>query len=326
MAGRAIVIVAVVTTAVLGVACLGAAMLAGAVARTPPSDGPSAVGDIPGEFLAAYRAASARFELGPDGWSYLAAIGEIESDHGRSTAPGVRLGQNAYGCCAGPMQIHNGFGTGGGTWGAYATDGDGDGRTDIYAPADAIATAARYLRANGAPHDWPRAIFAYNHASWYVDDVLARARAYRRAASAVAPGAPWLADLPSFPGERCDARIVPEVERLARAYRLRVSDCFGGAPHEIGGEHPLGLAVDWVPADGNWDRTMRLARDAGWRSACAAAGCPGAGPFRVVLYNGFPGHGDPAHSSRPHLHVSWAHGPARPFSRAPWVRLVLAAP
>jgi hypothetical protein len=45
-------------------------------------------------------------------------------------------------------------------------------------------SAARYLRAHGAPGDYYRAIFAYNHADWYVSDVLARAAAYRKAAAA----------------------------------------------------------------------------------------------------------------------------------------------
>jgi hypothetical protein len=319
---------AVLIGLVLALSCVGAAVLGATVAWPPKPSARSGLAGIPVNFLDAYRRASARFELGLDGWSYLAAIGAVESDHGRSTATGVRLGQNAHGCCAGPMQIHNGFGTGAGTWGAYATDGDGDGRTDIYAPADAVFTAANYLRASGAPTNWPTAIFAYNHASWYVDDVLGRARAYREAASGdiVELGDGWLGALPSFPGERCDTRIVDEVERISRSYRLRVTDCFGGAPHDAAGEHPLGLAVDWVPADGDWQWTLRLAEAAGWRTSCAASGCPQAGAFRVVLYNGYPGHGDPAHSSRPHLHVSWAHGLARPFSRAPWVRLVLAAP
>src|SRR6476469_2246835 len=47
---------------------------------------------------------------------------------------------------------------------------------DPYNPADAIFTAARYLRAAGADTDLRKAIFAYNHADWYVDSVLLRAR------------------------------------------------------------------------------------------------------------------------------------------------------
>jgi hypothetical protein len=315
----------------LAVACLGMAVLGRAVASSAPEDEAQPVADIPGEFLTACRAAAARFRLEPDGWSYLAGIGKIESDHGRSAAPGVRSGQNAHGCCAGPMQIDNGSGTGGGTWGAFKADGDDDGRFDIYSPADAVATAARYLAASGAPDDWPRALFAYNHASGYVDAVTAQAAAYRRAATSTPPGPrtpianrrAWLEPVPGFPGELCDARIVAEVAGITRAYGLRLTDCYGGAPHAVGGEHPLGLATDLVPIDGDWRRTERLARAAAWRPTCASSGCAHRGPFRVVLYNGFPGHGDPRYSSRPHLHLSWDHAPARPFSPAAWVRPVL---
>ena len=109
-----------------------------------------------------------------------------------------------------------------------------------------------------------------------------------------------------------------------RTHGIVVNDCFGGGPHAVGGEHPLGLAVDVSPRDGDWSRTERLARAAGWLPACAASGCGGRGPLRVVLYNGYPGHGDPRHSERPHLHLSWIHGPARPFTRAPWVQTLLS--
>lgn len=313
------------------VAPMCAAALAGALGSASPLPSSSAVADIPPTYIAAYQVAAARFALGADGWSYLAAIGKVETDHGRSAAPGVRSGQNAHGCCAGPMQIHNGGGSGGGTWGAYRVDGDDDRRTDIYDADDAVATAARYLRANGAPADWRRALFAYNHADWYVAQVTRQAETYRRApaqpATAVIPrvDGEWLAPLLGFPGERCDRRIVGDVTYLAGAYGLRVTDCFGGEPHNLSGEHPLGLAVDVTPVDGNWNRTARLASDFGWSPACASAGCPKRGPFRVVLYNGFPGHGDPRHTSKPHLHLSWNHGPAAAFSAAPWVRTLLPA-
>jgi hypothetical protein len=304
--------------------------LSGAVLIPQPASS-VAVADIPPDYLAAYRAGADRFALGADGWSFLAAIGKIESDHGRSTAPGVRAGQNAHGCCAGPMQIHNGFGSGGATWGAFKVDGDGDGGADIYDPDDAAATAAKYLRASGAPADWRAAILAYNHAGWYVDDVVQQAAEYRAQArllgsgGMVGPlaGSDWLATVPNFPGERCDRRIVADVLLLTSRYGLHLIDCFGGAPHALNGEHPLGLAVDVSPTDGNWDRTLRLATAAGWSPACARSGCAGLGPFRTVLYNGYPGHGDPRFSSSPHLHLSWEHGDARPYSPAPWVRTVL---
>src|SRR5690348_5759868 len=183
--------------ALFGIAAvLGAALLPTmAVAVVSPllssaSDAPSSsleLDGVPPEYLQAYRQAAASFKLGDEGWSYLAGIGEVESDHGRSTAAGVHSGQNFHGCCAGPMQIHNGFGSGGGTWGAYAVDGNGDGRLDIYDIADAAPTAARYLRASGAPGDWPSAIFAYNHSQNYVAQVLELASRYRTVARPVTP-------------------------------------------------------------------------------------------------------------------------------------------
>ena len=62
------------------------------------------------------------------------------------------------------------------TWKHYGVDANKDGLKDPYNPVDAIFAAARYLRAAGADKDMRRAIFAYNHADWYVDSVLLRAR------------------------------------------------------------------------------------------------------------------------------------------------------
>jgi hypothetical protein len=62
------------------------------------------------------------------------------------------------------------------SWAAYGVDANEDGIKDPYNPVDAIFAAARYLKAAGADKDLRRAIFAYNHADWYVDSVLMRAR------------------------------------------------------------------------------------------------------------------------------------------------------
>jgi hypothetical protein len=133
--------------------------------------------EIPPAYLRLYTEAGARYGIDP--W-ILAAIGWIETQHGRSTAPGVHAGVNAYGCCAGPMQfnVRNGPPS---TWESFGVDGNKDGRRSPYDPADAIPAAARYLRATGAPDDYRAALFAYNHAEWYVADVLAKAATYRGA-------------------------------------------------------------------------------------------------------------------------------------------------
>ena len=62
------------------------------------------------------------------------------------------------------------------TWRMYGVDANRDGRKDPYNPVDAIFASARYLAAAGYEKDVRRAVFAYNHADWYVDSVLLRAR------------------------------------------------------------------------------------------------------------------------------------------------------
>jgi murein DD-endopeptidase MepM/ murein hydrolase activator NlpD len=64
------------------------------------------------------------------------------------------------------------------TWKAYGIDANGDGRKDPYNPVDAICAAARYLKAAGGDTDLRQAIFAYNHATWYVDEVMLYAQQY----------------------------------------------------------------------------------------------------------------------------------------------------
>ena len=187
------------------------------------------------------------------------------------------------------------------------------------------------MRAAGAPGDYRRAIFAYNHAAWYVAAILATAERYRGASGAVntavrrVPFAGrWLAPVPGT-HERCDARIVDDVLYLVHRFGLTVTACFAASGHDVHGEDPLGLAIDVVPSDGEWDRAQAAARLFGWRPTCAASGCAGRirPPMRVVLYNGYPGHGDPEHcrapACQPHLHLSWAHAPTEPLSPAPWV-------
>ena len=62
------------------------------------------------------------------------------------------------------------------SWKSYGVDGNQDGLMDPYNPVDAIFAAARYLKAAGADTDIRAAVYAYNHADWYVDSVLLRAQ------------------------------------------------------------------------------------------------------------------------------------------------------
>ena len=120
--------------------------------------------------LEAYLAA-ARLCPGLD-WSVLAGIGKVESDHGRSTLPGVHSGQNSAGAM-GPMQFLAG------TWAAFGAGGN------VYDIVAAAAGAARYLCSNGAgnPSSLRQAIWHYNNAWWYVDEVLGWAAKYAKIVS-----------------------------------------------------------------------------------------------------------------------------------------------
>jgi membrane-bound lytic murein transglycosylase B len=145
-----------------------------APARTPaagqPTPSQAAVADIPAGYLRLYRQAGARYRVP---WPVLAAIGKVESDHGRTRLPGVRSGSNWAGAC-GPMQLgcvpHSKAGN---AWARY-------GRGRPHDPADAIPAAARYLVDYGARRDLDRALFAYNHSRSYVSRVKQLARRYVR--------------------------------------------------------------------------------------------------------------------------------------------------
>ena len=137
---------------------------------------PAARADIPTDYLTLYRRAASR--CSGLSWSVLAAVGKVESDHGRSRLPGVRSGWNTAGA-AGPMQFGIGVGRAGNAWARYGADFDHDGRRSAYDPGDAIPAAARYLCAAGAPRQLDRALYAYNHSWSYVAEVKAIAARYR---------------------------------------------------------------------------------------------------------------------------------------------------
>ncbi|MBO0821182.1 MAG: C40 family peptidase [Nocardiopsaceae bacterium] len=128
---------------------------------------------IPSNYLYWYKKVGQQYNVP---WVILAGIGSVETDHGRSKLPGVTSGQNAAGA-AGPMQIGIG-GASGNTWAKVQADEDGKGAPSVYDPADAIAGAAKDLVANGVQTDPSAAIFKYNHADWYVQEVLNDASNY----------------------------------------------------------------------------------------------------------------------------------------------------
>jgi hypothetical protein len=115
---------------------------------------------IPPFLIPIYQAAGIEYQVP---WQVLGGINEIETDYGRN------LSVSSAGA-VGWMQFLPS------TWKQWGVDANGDGVADPYNPVDAIFTAARYLHAAGASKNLSTAIFAYNHAGWYVQSVLLRAK------------------------------------------------------------------------------------------------------------------------------------------------------
>jgi murein DD-endopeptidase MepM/ murein hydrolase activator NlpD len=114
----------------------------------------------PAYLVPIYKEAGKRYDIP---WRILAAINSIETDYGRD------LSVSSAGA-VGWMQFMPG------TWKMYGVDASHTGVANPYDPRDAIFAAARLLAANGGDDDLTRAIYAYNHATWYVDAVLWRAK------------------------------------------------------------------------------------------------------------------------------------------------------
>ena len=309
-------------------ALLGASSAASCGSGTAAASIPTGAKGLPPQFVPIYAGAAQKYQLGPRGFGILAAIHHIESGFGQN------MGPSSAGAI-GQMQFMPA------TWAAYGQDGNGDGKKDPYNPWDAIFGAANYLHASGLnPHATEaqvrNAILAYNHADWYVDEVLAQAAQYNRGgavttggelplvtdggASLCGPTATGPANLnevetlyrprsyrtlpasamaPGHSPEQVDARIYADAIFVIQTYELRVT-----AAREAGHlSHGNGLSLDLVPAAGKaWENTTeRFARDIGWRPGCDNSCEPpvirAPGWVRWIGYNGATGHGDPAHCS-----------------------------
>lgn len=202
--------VALMLGGLLATVGLAVAMVAAAGVASPGAAEPSqaALADIPAELLDVYRQVAEATCSMP--WPVLAAVGKIETDHGRSTLPGVHSGANQAGAM-GPMQFLAG------TWAAYGRDGDGDGHADVYNATDAVWGAANYLCANGAgdPTRLRDAIWSYNHDSSYVEQVLEVAARYSASAALSAGDV----ELATVDGITVAAHLIPRLQGLLAAAR-----------------------------------------------------------------------------------------------------------
>ncbi len=226
---------------------------------------------VPPVLIPIYQGAAARYGLGPQGAAVLAGINEIE------TAFGSNLNVSSAGAM-GWMQFISS------TWESYGVDANGDGVKDPYNPEDAIYAAASYLSAAGMPADTYGAIYAYNHADWYVSEVLANAACYSGIGGAAVGGAfsltPQLQVLTCKPAEEWRNAVPDEYmtafESAAARYELgrkgvwalaavaRLESNFGRG---MGAEQmqkygPLGLdGTEWktYAVDGDEDGHIRRA-------------------------------------------------------------------
>jgi murein DD-endopeptidase MepM/ murein hydrolase activator NlpD len=142
-------------------------------------------------------------------WQVLGAINKIESNYGEN------MGPSSAGA-VGWMQFMPS------TWQRWGVDANGDGVADPWNPDDAVFAAARYLAAAGGATDIRSAIYSYNHATWYVNDVLQMAGLIGSGAATATPALDQL-------GERV-AQLRGRVDQLRRsltAARARV-DSLGG--------------------------------------------------------------------------------------------------
>jgi murein DD-endopeptidase MepM/ murein hydrolase activator NlpD len=150
--------------------------------------------EIPPFLLPIYQACGTEYGIP---WEVLAAINKIE------TAFGTNLGTSTAGAIGWMQFLPQ-------SWREYGLDANGDGRKDPYNPVDAICAAAHYLKVAGGGKDLYHAIFAYNHADWYVQEVLLYARAYGKLPPDLVGSLTGLTEGARFP-VAADARYADEL-------------------------------------------------------------------------------------------------------------------
>jgi hypothetical protein len=174
--------------------------------------------EIPPFLLPIYQACGTEYGIP---WEVLASINKIE------TAFGTNLNVSSAGA-VGWMQFLPS------SWEAFGVDANGDGRKDPYNPVDAICAAAHYLKLSGGTSDLYNAILAYNHADWYVEEVLLYARAYGKLPSDLVGSLTGLTEGAHFPvaANASYADDISAREALKRA-KPGTRDSYGNAADVI---------------------------------------------------------------------------------------------
>ena len=240
---------------------------------------------IPADYVPWLLRAAAKYQLGSRGFAIVAAIHYIESDFGRSPLPGVAPGtQNSTGA-EGPGQFLVP------SWEAFGVDADGDGVKDPYSIPDSVFATANLLHADGAPADWRGAIFDYNHAEWYVEEVLEKAASFGTLVLCEASAA-------SEPFGALPPRSPERVRAAARWIESsRIHYCWGG-----------GHAPKPGPSQGSycWSANGRQV----FGAPEAGLDCSGAVRWLLVL-SGYP---DPGALVSNELGAAYASGPGAHFT------------
>jgi murein DD-endopeptidase MepM/ murein hydrolase activator NlpD len=191
--------------------------------------------EIPPFLLPIYQACGTEYGIP---WEVLASINKIE------TAFGTNLNVSSAGAM-GWMQFLPS------SWEMYGVDANGDGRKDPYNPVDAICAAASYLKTAGGQHDLYKAIFAYNHADWYVEEVLLYARAYGKLPSDLVGSLTGLTEGAHFP-VAADARYADEISARAALAKStpKARDEYGNAADVISSS-PTRRGINIFAAEGS---------------------------------------------------------------------------
>jgi hypothetical protein len=237
-------------------------------------------GEVPADYFPWLPEAAARYHLGSRGASIVAAIDYVESDWDRSPLPGVAPGTHNYMGAEGPGQFLAS------SWASYGVDANGDGLKDPYSIPDSVFATARLLHTDGAPADWPDAIFDYNHAWWYVHEVLAKAASLHLVSTCTAVADP----LGLVPSGR-----VARLEYVAKWIESRrIHYCWGG-----------GHAAEPGPSTGSY--CWSASGEQVFGASEDGLDCSGAVRWLLVL-SGFP---DPGPLVSNELGAQYPSGPGR---------------
>jgi hypothetical protein len=189
--------------------------------------------EIPPFLLPIYQACGTEYGIP---WEVLAAINKIE------TGFGTNLNVSSAGA-VGWMQFLPS------SWEMYGLDANGDGRKDPYNPVDAICAAAHYLKIAGGDHDLYKAIFSYNHADWYVQEVLLYARAYGKLPTTLIGSLTGLTEGAHFP-VAANARYADDVAARTAMAKASGEARISGSAAEIISSSPTKRGINIFAAKG----------------------------------------------------------------------------